>query len=381
VNRAAAGSTSGRARGGGREEGTVVLRPAEEFDRRLARAFWTDAARTIQTDRPHRMVLDLSEATRIDGAGVAVVRELAERCRKDGIAFSVEGAAPAVSAFLDFVRSRSPEEHEPPAAGPARGPRLSDKLWRAARGVYDLAEFVGRFADRVGYLVAHPRELRLGEVLYQIQKAGAEGMWLLLLLSLLLGVIMAFQGLTGARSFGSPLVVADVVTLSTTREMAPLLTGVLLTGRSGAAIAAEIGSMKIHQELDALSVMGFDAMPFLFVPRTLALAVAVPLLTLLSIAAGILGGAAVALFSLHLGATAYFSEVQKTLSASQIASALTKGATFGVIIGIASCFEGLRAGRAAEDVGKQTTAAVVRGILAIIFADAFFSIVSEVYRW
>jgi phospholipid/cholesterol/gamma-HCH transport system permease protein len=139
--------------------------------------------------------------------------------------------------------------------------------------------------------------------------------------------------------------------------------------------------MKIHEELDALSVMGFDVMRFLFIPRTLALVIATPLLTMLSIGAGILGGAAVAFFYLHLSAAAYFNEVRHAISAAQVASALTKGATFGLMIGVIACFEGLQAGRAAEDVGKQTTAAVVRGILAIIFADAFFSIVSEVYGW
>jgi phospholipid/cholesterol/gamma-HCH transport system permease protein len=344
-------------------------------------AFWNEAARALQAAPLTRVIVDLGQLSRIDGVGVAVVREVEERCRRSGVDFAVEGAAPAVAAFLEFVRSRSPEGERQPAPRASRPNPYSGAFERGARRAADLAEFVGKFAARAAYLVAHPRKLRYREVLYQVQKAGAEGMWLLIVLSLLLGVIMAFQGMTGARSFGSPLVVADVVTLSTTREMAPLLTGVIMTGRSGAAIAAEIGSMKIHEELDALSVMGFDEMSFLFVPRILAMIVATPLLTLLSIAAGILGGAGVATLSLHLGATAYFGEVKSAISGAQIASALTKGATFGLVIGVASCFEGLQAGRAAEDVGKQTTAAVVRGILAIIFADAFFSIVSEVYKW
>jgi phospholipid/cholesterol/gamma-HCH transport system permease protein len=200
-------------------------------------------------------------------------------------------------------------------------------------------------------------------------------------LSLLLGIIMAFQGITGTRGFGSPIFVADVVTLSTTREMAPLLTGVIVTGRSGAAIAAEIGTMKIDQELDALSVMGFDVTRFLLIPRMLALLVATPLLTLLSIAGGIIGGAGVAVFVLHLTLPNYFSEVQHAISGAQIASALVKSATFGLLAGAIACFQGLQAGQAAEDVGKQTTSAVVKGILLVIFADAFFSIVSEVYGW
>jgi phospholipid/cholesterol/gamma-HCH transport system permease protein len=366
---------------GGRRDGSAILRPREGIDRPHARSLWAEAIRLLEQESPSRMVLDLRDATRIDGAGVALLRELEDRCRRRGIAFSIEGAPPAISGFLDFVRQRSPAG--PPSRGPSapRAAAFFRKVARSAEGLKEAVEFVGRFADRAAFLVTHPHRIRLGDALFHVQKAGAEGMWLLVWLSLLLGVVMAFQGLTGARGFGSPILIADVVTLSTTREMAPLLTGVIVTGRSGAAIAAEIGSMKIHEELDALSVMGFDVMRFLFVPRTLALVVSTPLLTLLSIGAGIVGGAAVAVFYLHLAPAAYFNEVRSALTGPQIVSALVKGVTFGLMIGMIACFQGLRAGKAAEDVGKQTTAAVVRSILAIIFADAFFSIVSEVYGW
>jgi phospholipid/cholesterol/gamma-HCH transport system permease protein len=361
---------------------SAVLRPTEGIDRSHARSFWAQANRLFKERSPSRLVLDLHEVKRIDGAGVALVRQLEDRCRQGGIEFSIEGAAPGVSRFLDFVRQRSPEgKPPPPPRTPSRTAALSRELERWGHGAKEFVEYIGRFAERAAFLATHPHRVRLGDVLYHVQKAGAEGMWLLIGLSLLLGVIMAFQGLTGARGFGSPILVADVVTLSTTREMAPLLTGVIVTGRSGAAIAAEIGSMKIHEELDALSVMGFDVMRFLFVPRTLALIISTPLLTLLSIGAGILGGAGVAVFDLHLTAAAYFNEVQHAIAGTQIASALVKGATFGLMIGLIACFQGLRAGKAAEDVGRQTTTAVVRSILAIIFADAFFSILTQVYGW
>jgi phospholipid/cholesterol/gamma-HCH transport system permease protein len=200
-------------------------------------------------------------------------------------------------------------------------------------------EFVGNVATRAAFLVTHPHRVRFGEVLYQVQLVGAEGILLIGALSLLLGIIMAFQGITGTRGFGSSIFVADVVTLATTREMAPLLTGVIVTGRSGAAIAAEIGTMKIDQELDALSVMGFDVMRFLLVPRMLALVISTPLLTVLSIGGGILGGAGVAVFVLHLSLASYFSEVQHAISGAQIASALVKSATFGLIVGVIACFQ------------------------------------------
>ncbi len=364
------------------KDGSAVLHPAEGIDRSHARSMWAAANRLLQDKRPSRLVLDLRDVKRIDGAGIALLRELESQCERKGIQFSIEGATPGVAEFLDFVRRRSSGAgRRPPARPPSGWVVLSRRVKEAAGTLRSFVEFVGRFAASSAYLVTHPQEIRPAEVLYQVQKAGAEGMWLLIGLSLLLGVIMAFQGLTGARNFGSPTVVADVVTISTTREMAPLLTGVIVTGRSGAAFAAEIGTMKIHEELDALSVMGFDVMRFLLIPRTLGLVISTPLLTLLSIGAGIVGGLCVAVFTVHLSPISYFSEVEKVISAKEIASALAKGVVFGFMIGIVACFQGQQAGKAAEDVGKQTTTAVVRSILFIIFADAIFSMASEVYGW
>jgi phospholipid/cholesterol/gamma-HCH transport system permease protein len=363
------------------EDGTAFLRPREGVDRSHVRSLWVEATRLLTERSPSRVVVDLGQVTRIDVAGVALLREIEQRCHRAGVEFATTNTAPAVSEFIEFVGGRSPTRRQARAPRAPRTASLSSQVREWVRSARDFAEFVGTVARNAVFLATHPHRLRFGEVLYQIQVAGAEGMLLVGALSLLLGVIMAFQGITGTRGFGSPIFVADVVTLSTTREMAPLLTGVIVTGRSGAAIAAEIGTMKIDQELDALSVMGLDVMRFLLVPRILALVTATPLLTLLSIAGGILGGAGVAVFVLHLTATNYFSEVQHAIAAAQIASALVKTATFGLIVGAIACFQGLQARQAAEDVGKQTTAAVVKGILLIIFADAFFSIVSEVYGW
>ncbi len=363
------------------EDGGVVLRPAEELDRSHIEALWTEASRALRRS-PRRIVVDLQGVRRVGAGGVALVRELEQRCRVRGVAFSVAGASPAVSEFFEFVQGRSPDRPGAPRGHPAPGAGpLLRKAARALRTLRAFVEFVGRLTESAGYLATHPHELRVREALYQLQRAGAEGMWLVGGLSVLLGVIMAFQGLSGAVGFGSPLLVADVVTLSTTREMAPLLTGVLIAGRSGAAIAAEIGTMKIDQELDALSVMGLDLTRFLVVPRTLGLLVATPLLTLLSVGAGVLGGAVVAALVLHVAPVAYFGEVRHALTGSQLSSALAKGAAFGLATGVMACFQGLQAGRAAEGVGRQTTTAVVTSILVIIAVDAFFSVTSVVYRW
>jgi phospholipid/cholesterol/gamma-HCH transport system permease protein len=362
-------------------ERDAVLRPVRGIDRSHVRSIWAQANRLLKA-APARLRLDLTDAPHIDAAGVALVRELEERCLRDGIAFSVTGAAPAVAEFIGFVRGRSAADPRPVRARrPPFARRLRPTIERWGNTLGDFVEFVGNFAKSAAYLVTHPHRFRFGEVAWYVQRAGADGMLLVTALSLLLGIVMAFQGLSGTRGFGSPIFVADVVAISTVREMAPLLTGVVVTGRSGAAIAAEIGTMKIDQELDALSVMGLDVMRFLLVPRTVAVVFSTPLLTLLSIGFGILGGAAVAVFALHLSLVSYFSETRGALEGTQVIFALVKGAVFGLMIGVIACFQGLQAGHAAEDVGKQTTSAVVKGILLVIFADAFFSIAGEVYGW
>ena len=266
------------------EDATAFLRPTEGIDRSHVRSLWAEATRLLNDRSPSRLVFDLTDVTRIDVAGVALLRELEQHCRRLGVDFSTTKAPPAVSEFIDFVRGRSPVRTGQPHA--RRTPRMEllahvARQW--ARSWKEFAGFVGTLAKNVAFLATHPHRVRLTELVYQVQLAGAEGMVLIGALSLLLGIIMAFQGITGTRGFGSSIFVADVVTLSTTREMAPLLTGVIVTGRSGAAIAAEIGTMKIDQELDALSVMGFDVVRFLLVPRILALVISTPLLTLLSI--------------------------------------------------------------------------------------------------
>jgi phospholipid/cholesterol/gamma-HCH transport system permease protein len=361
---------------------SAVLHPTKGIDRAHARELWREANRILEQRSPAAMILELDDVLRIDGAGVALLRELEQLCRRRGIAFSLRGARPNVSEFLEFVDTRSPDKPRKPVPQPLPlAVRASQRVSRWLHGLRDFTEFVGEFAAGVAFVVAHPRRIRAGEIIEQVEKSGADALLLLLGLSVVMGIILAFEGISGTRALDSPLLVADTVTLSTAREMAPLLTGIIMTGRSGAAIAAEIGTMKIEEELDALSVMGFDVMRFLLIPRTFALVIATPLLTMLSVVAGITGGSFIAMTNLHLTAPEYFGEVEKHITGVLVGLGLVKGATFGVIAGVVSCFHGLRAGRAAEDVGRQTTTAVVQTIVLIILADAFFSGLAEVYQW
>ena len=213
--------------------------------------------------------------------------------------------------------------------------------------------------------------LRVGATTAQIVSTGNNSLWLVALISTLIGMILALQSAYQLSQFGVTGLVANLVAVSMTRELAPLITAILVAGRVGSAITAELGTMKISQEIDALTVMGIDPVTLVVVPRTLGLIVAVPALTIFSSLLGILGGCVVGVSVLGLGATGYLSDSLGALVQQDIWGGVLKGLVFGLIIGVVSCQQGLDTEGGADEVGRSTTRAVVRSIVLIIAADLF----------
>ena len=201
------------------------------------------------------------------------------------------------------------------------------------------------------------------------------------LLSFLLGLVMAFQAAVQLRQFGANIYVADLVSLALTRELGPVFTAVILSGRSGSAFAAEIGTTKVNEEVDALTVMGFDITKFLVLPKVFALALCGPLLTLFANASGIFGGIVVGILSLDLTAASFLEEAYSILTLTDVAGGLVKSFVFAILVALVGCFRGLQADKGADSVGRQTTSAVVSGIFLIILADAVFTIIFHVFGW
>jgi phospholipid/cholesterol/gamma-HCH transport system permease protein len=365
-----------------RDESHAVFRFRGRIERDRVNSLWTTAIKVIQTRGLQQIMVDFKEVSEIDSAGIALLRSLENLCADKGITFSKENIPEGIGQFLNYTRSRSTRHgDESPAALPGSVSRLGTWSLQRVEEAVALVRFVGDFVYAMAALIAHPRQIRVRETLYHLQAVGAEAMLLVFGLSFLMGIIMAFQSATTLTNFGAAIYVADIVTISTTREMGPLLTAVIIAGRSGAAFAAEIGTMKINEEIDALEVMGFDITRFLVLPRVMALMVAGPLLTLLANAAGILGGASVGLVVLKVSMVNYFSEVNKILTGADMYTGLIKGFVFASLIGLVGCFRGLRTGLAAENVGIQATSAVVSGILLLIIADALLTAVFQTYGW
>jgi phospholipid/cholesterol/gamma-HCH transport system permease protein len=213
--------------------------------------------------------------------------------------------------------------------------------------------------------------VRARATIVQAVRAGVDSLPLVALICFLVGMIMALQSAYQLRQLGAMDLVAGLVAVSMTRELAPLLTAIVVTGRFGSAIAAEIGTMRVSQEIDALEVMGLNPVSFLVVPRLIALIVTVPCLAIFADTVGILGGQAIAVTALGLGPARYVALTLDSLVLQDVYTGLVKAAAFGGIIGLVGCHEGLKTTGGAEEVGRSTTSAVVRSIVLIIAADLF----------
>ena len=205
-------------------------------------------------------------------------------------------------------------------------------------------------------------------------RAGADGVPIVLLLNFLVGFVMGFQSARQLKLYGANIYVADVVGISVTRELAPLMTAIIMSGRSGASFAAELGSMRVSEEIDALKTMGFSPGPYLILPRVAALALVAPVLTLLGGVVGVAGGAAVAVSSLDVSARGYLAELRTALVPSDIWTGLIKSVAFGIAIAFIGCQQGFATRGAAEGVGRSTTTTVVSCLFAIVIIDTVFTV-------
>ena len=240
--------------------------------------------------------------------------------------------------------------------------------------------FLGQGLVSLAGIFRDPKSANWREIFPTAERSGADAVPIVMLINFLVGLVMAFQSAPQLQRFGANIFVADLIGISMTRELGPLMTAIVVCGRSGAAFAAEIGSMKVNEEIDALRTMGFGPMRYLVLPRTMALMITMPMLTLLANVLGILGGLCVGVFSLDLTAMAYFVQLQKAVKLWDLYSGLIKAAAFGLAIAMIACQQGLATSGGAEGVGRRTTAAVVTTLFTLIVIDAIFTVFFRVVR-
>ena len=239
--------------------------------------------------------------------------------------------------------------------------------------------FLGESSICVLDALRHPRHFRFGDCALAFQRASFEGLPITVGIGFLLGLILAFESAAAMEMFGVKVFVADLLAIALFRELGPLITAIILAGRSGSAFAAEIGTMKVNEELDALSTMGLPPVRFLVMPRVVASVMAMPILTIFAELAGLIGGALV-LQLMDVPSLVYWRHVVSITSVFMIVLGLVKGAFFGLLVGIVSCGAGMRTKSTADGVGVSATAAVVGSIVAIAVSDGLLAVICYVWK-
>lgn len=320
--------------------------------------------------------LDTSKIDSLDSAGAALIHWLKSRCAKKNLTIAEFSANEHVENILKlFNFDRLPPETPPARKSYSFLVEAGNFLLEFSRDTKELTVFIGKFIITFFWSMTHPFKVKWGEVFYLCQRAGVDALPIVGLLSLLIGLVTAFSSAVQLRQFGANIFIADLVGIGMTREMGPLITAILLTGRSGSAFAAEIGTMQISDEIDALKVMGVKPFRYLILPRVLAVMMVMPFLTLFSDIFGILGGLFISVVSLDLTPMAFMNELQGALGLWDVGSGLLKSFVFGILVAAVGCFRGIETYGGALSVGKSTTSSVVSGIFLIVAADSVFAIV------
>ena len=309
-----------------------------------------------------------------DSSLVTFLARVSDACRERGVTFEGAGLPAGLHNLLDLAKGVA----EPAGARKElRKPPFLERVGLEALGVIATAgealSFIGNMSAASVRLVRMNARYRASDLWLLIQQCGAEALPIVTLISFLLGVILAFVGAVQLKQFGAQIYVANLVGVAMTREMGALMTAILMAGRTGAAFAAELGSMKVTQELDALTTAGFSVLEFLVLPRVLALVLMMPLLCLYADLVGILGGAAIGVGMLDISWRMYIEQTVHALRLDDIVGGVFKSAVYGLLIALAGCWRGLQAGSSSAAVGEAATSAVVTGLVAIIVASGVFA--------
>jgi phospholipid/cholesterol/gamma-HCH transport system permease protein len=323
--------------------------------------------------------LDGVARVRVDGSAVGAwdsslaswVLVLAEACRARGTPLDLSGlpAGPERKGTGKDERRTGFIE------------RLGQSTIQAGRDIGDTVGFIGEAARAFALLFTRRARFRGSDLALLIQECGAEALPIVTVISLLMGLILAFVGAVQLAQFGADIYVANLVVIAMAREMAAVMTAIVLAGRTGAAFAAQIGAMQGNEEIDALQTLGISAMEFLVLPRMLALILMTPLLCIYANLMGVLGGLIVAMGMLDVSVNGYLLQTQGAASLGDFAIGIGKSAIFGIIVAVSGCLQGIKAGRSAAAVGQATTTAVVMGILFIIVADGIFAVLFNILGW
>lgn len=339
----------------------------------------TGALARALADRPgeRRVTFDSAGLERWDSSLLIFLTRLYRESATSGVVFDEGGLPDGARRLLTLARAVPPTDAGAHREHGSWVAALGEKVLAHLHGAPDAIRFLGELVLSVGRLVTGRAQFRGRDFWLYAQEAGPGALPIVSLISFLVGLILAYMGAVQLAQFGAQIYIADLVGIGMVREIGALMTGIILAGRTGASYAAQIGTMQVNEEIDALRVLGVSPVDFLVLPRFIALVLMVPLLTLYAGVVGSFAGLVVATTIFDVGVFEYYHEVVRALDLRQFAVGLSKGTTYGALVAYAGCLRGMQCGRSAQAVGEVTTSAVVTGILLIVI---FASILTILYQ-
>ena len=323
-----------------------------------------------------RLSFDARELDAWDTSLLTFLMKFLDLCKKNRIAVDRSGLPSGLSRLLDLAEA-VPERKGARKTAIDRPvlERIGTTTIATAGKTLDTLAFLGELTKAFGRFFTLRARYRAWDLMLFIQECGAEALPIVTLISFLSGVILAFVGAVQLRLFGGQIYIADLVAIGMVREMGAIMTAVIMAGRTGAAFAAQLGTMKVTQEIDAFTAMGFPPMEFLVLPRVIALTAMMPLLCLYSDVVGILGGAAIGVGMLDISWASYYLETTRSIDLAYISVGVIKSIVYGVLIAFFSCLRGMQCGNSSSAVGDATTSAVVSSIVASVVANGILAVV------
>lgn len=346
---------------------------------------WTiEASRAIESSadalvasgaEAKRAVFDFSRIGRLDTAGAWLLDRARQTLAARGVQTDIERLRPEYEILLKEAHFRGFETPQPPRGNPIVNllAGIGAGIEGVGRDIYASVAFLGDVVAAFGNVLLHPRGLRITSLVFHIEQFALRSVPIIVLINFLVGAIVAQQGLFQLRQFGAQTFTVNLIGILVLRELAVLLTSIMIAGRSGSAITAELGSMKMREEIDALKVMGLSPVEVLILPRLSALVISLPLLTFLADIAALFGGLCVAWAYGGISPEAFLARLQTSISISTFMIGIVKAPVMALIIGLIASVEGFAVQGSAESLGRQVTSSVVKSIFMVIVADGFFA--------
>ncbi|MGP1395342.1 MAG: ABC transporter permease [Inquilinaceae bacterium] len=346
------------------------LRAALDLDRRVRLA--AGEVTGVQT-----AAIDLGAVSALDTAGAWLLQRTRSDLRARGVDAGFANATPAQLALLEAVETRS-ADCQVQERRPNKLVEIAERVGKATFAfigeAMSLLNFLGMVCVRLAGVVVHPGRLRLTSTVHHMEMTGLNAMPIVGLLAFLIGVVLAYQSADQLRQFGAEIFVVNLLGVSVLRELGILITAIIVAGRSGSAFTAQIGTMKVNEEVDALQTLGLDPVDVLVLPRILALVATLPLLAFYANIMALAGGAVMSYTLIDISFGAFIQQLQSAVTLTTLWVGLIKAPVFGFVIALVGCYEGLKVTRSAESVGRLTTQSVVEAIFLVIVLDALFSV-------